>query len=114
MAYDNPDTGVRKLIFSKGKVAFTIREAFKIYEISQNTPRQQQSATHWKRIADSGLFPNRTGESLRECFKTHFKVHDLQAFMRYAIDRDLRYCHAFKEIPKINNYLDPNTIKLAE
>ena len=37
-------SGIKRLVFSKGKIAFTIREAFKVYELSMQNAKQRHSA----------------------------------------------------------------------
>lgn len=89
------------MTFNKGKILYTIREALKIHEFAEANPKKKQSSSYWKDVADSGAFPQRTCDSLREFFKVRLKDGNLDNFMRYALDNNLRYCHAFKEIPKV-------------
>lgn len=53
--------------------AYTLTEAFKVYEIAQANKARCQSANFWKEIEFKGLIPERTMDSMRNFFKTQLK-----------------------------------------
>ena len=55
------------------KTAYTLTEAFKIYEIAQKYSDRSKSATFWKEIEQKGFMPERTGDSLRNFLKVQLK-----------------------------------------
>jgi hypothetical protein len=90
------------LDFGKGKVPYTITEAIKIFEIGMANSKNNRSVGFWHDIERAGIIPKRTAESMRSFFKT-YATKGLEEYIRYALENDLRFCHAFARIPRVKS-----------
>lgn len=112
----NREQGSLYLDFGKSQVTYTITEALKVFEIASKNPKNNKSAQYWKDVENKELIPNRPAESLRNFYKTHAN-ESIEHYMKVALEKRIRYCHAFQNIPlyKVNKVskgdnLDPRYI----
>ena len=93
---------MKRLEFGRGHVPYTITEAIKVAEIAQQNPKNNRSVLCWMAIERAGTLPKRTAESLRTFYKNNV-AKGLEEYIKYALEQDLRFSHAYPRIPRVKN-----------
>jgi hypothetical protein len=59
------------------------------------------------------VIPSRSADSLRNFFKVNSKI-GLEGFLKKAIEKNTRYCHAFSSMPKELSKMNQNKVEEIE
>lgn len=98
--YFNKEKGIKRVELGVNKPKYTITEAIKIFEIALANRNSARGASFWIKIERENFLPKRSADSMRNFWKSHMNT-GLENYMKNALEDNVRYCHAFINIPKV-------------